>query len=49
MALSNPCIAKWRITEMEQWDQDCVDLLVPGHFTFYMDVAELFDPELYRV
>lgn len=24
----------WRITEMELWDQDAVDLLGPGHFTF---------------
>lgn len=22
---------KWRITEMEQWDQDYIDLVEPGH------------------
>ena len=24
----------WRITEMEIWDQEFIDLVVPGHFTF---------------
>ena len=28
---------KWRIVWMEQWDQDFVDLVVPGHFTFQKD------------
>jgi hypothetical protein len=25
---------RWRIVEMEQWDQDFVDLVSPGHITF---------------
>lgn len=27
-------IGKWRITEMETWDQEFVDMEVAGHFTF---------------
>lgn len=27
-------IGKWRITEMEAWDQEFVDMEVAGHFTF---------------
>jgi len=30
----NPYIGKWRITEMEMWDQDYVDEITEGHFTF---------------
>ena len=26
-------LGKWRITEMEQWDNDYIDLVVPGHIT----------------
>ena len=26
-------VGKWRITEMELWDQDFIDLVVPGHVT----------------
>jgi hypothetical protein len=26
-------IGRWRIVEMEQWDQDFVDLVSPGHIT----------------
>ena len=25
---------KWRITEMEQWDQDFIDAEVPGYISF---------------
>jgi hypothetical protein len=32
--LANPFIGKWRITEMEVWDQDFVDLIVPGYIQF---------------
>ena len=28
---------RWRIVEMEQWDQEFVDLLSPGHITFTRD------------
>lgn len=27
-------VGKWRITEMELWDRDYIDLVVPGHITF---------------
>jgi len=29
----NP-VGRWRITWMETWDQDFVDLIEPGHFRF---------------
>ena len=28
-----PFIGIWSIIEMEAWDQECVDMEVPGHFT----------------
>ena len=31
---ANPFSGKWRITEMEVWDQDFVDLVVPGYIKF---------------
>jgi len=34
---SNPYIGRWRIVEMEMWDQDYVDLVTEGHFTFGKD------------
>lgn len=30
----NPFIGTWRIVWMETWDQDYVDMEVPGHITF---------------
>ena len=30
----NRFIGIWRITEMEQWDQDYIDLEEPGYFRF---------------
>lgn len=27
-------IGKWKITEMEQWDQEYIDLVEPGYFLF---------------
>ena len=27
-------VGRWRIVEMEQWDQDYVDMASPGHITF---------------
>jgi hypothetical protein len=30
-------IGSWRITEMEQWDQDFIDLVVPGYIAFRED------------
>jgi len=31
--MSDP-VGRWRITWMEMWDQDFVDLIEPGHFRF---------------
>jgi hypothetical protein len=33
----NPYSGKWRIIEMEMWDQDFIDLETEGHFTFDKD------------
>lgn len=30
----NPFASPWRIVWMSDWDQDCVDMEVPGHITF---------------
>jgi hypothetical protein len=30
-------VGRWRIVEMEQWDQEFVDLVSPGHITFTRD------------
>jgi hypothetical protein len=35
--MSNPYVGTWRIIEMEQWDQDFIDLVVPGYITFSED------------
>jgi hypothetical protein len=35
--MSNPYFRTWRIIEMEQWDQDFIDLVVPGYITFRAD------------
>ncbi len=32
-----PFVGKWIIAEMEAWDQDFVNMEVPGHFTFRKD------------
>ena len=34
MTIPKTFVGKWRITHMDMWDQDFVDLVVPGHFTF---------------
>ena len=34
---TNPFIGTWRITEMEVWDQEYVNMEVPGHLTFKKD------------
>lgn len=33
----NPFLGRWRITEMEVWEQDFVDLKGPGFFHFGKD------------
>ena len=35
--LEHPMIGKWRITEMELWDSDFIDLLGPGYIQFSPD------------
>ncbi len=37
MHMKKAYIGKWRITEMEQWDRDFIDLVVPGHLTIKKD------------
>jgi len=32
--IKNPYLGKWRITEMEMWDQEYIDQITKGHFTF---------------
>lgn len=35
--MSHPYLGTWRIIEMEQWEQDSTDLVVPGYITFRED------------
>ena len=35
--MSNQYVGTWRIVEMEQWDQDFIDLVVPGYIAFRED------------
>ncbi len=38
----NEFLGKWKIVEMEQWDQDYVDLVEPGYIRFDKnDLGEL--------
>ncbi|MBI4764001.1 MAG: hypothetical protein HY787_05275 [Deltaproteobacteria bacterium] len=37
MRMKKAYIGKWRITEMEQWDEDYIDLVAPGHLTVKND------------
>jgi hypothetical protein len=37
MQINKMYVGKWRITEMEQWDKDYIDMLVPGHLTIGND------------
>ena len=34
MKQRNPYIGKWRVIEMEMWDQDFIDMETEGHFLF---------------
>ena len=36
-AQKNPFLGSWRILEMEVWDRDYIDLVVPGHVTFDLE------------
>jgi len=40
----NKFFGKWRICEMEQWDQDFIDAEVPGYISFSKDGMGLFQP-----
>ena len=40
---ANPYSGKWRIIEMELWDQDFIDLETEGHFTFNKDELGSFE------
>jgi hypothetical protein len=35
--MANKYMGKWRIVEMELWDKDFIDLVVPGHITLEKD------------
>lgn len=37
MSDSTSIVGRWRITEMDTWDQDAVDLVQPGFFEFGKD------------
>ena len=41
-------IGKWRIVEMEMWDQDYIDLIIPGYFSFDKDDFGVFSIRSYR-
>jgi hypothetical protein len=32
--VKTPFVGPWRIVWMSDWDQDCVDMVVPGHINF---------------
>jgi len=34
---NSPYLGKWKITEMEQWDREYIDLVVPGYIEFEGD------------
>ena len=42
MKKRNPYLGKWRITEMEVWDQEFVDMETVGHFLFEKDELGFF-------
>jgi hypothetical protein len=37
MKQRNPYLGKWRIIEMEMWDQEFIDMETEGHFYFEKD------------
>jgi hypothetical protein len=37
MKKRNSFVGKWRITEMEMWDQEFIDMGTQGHFLFEKD------------
>lgn len=47
-AALKPFVGKWIIVEMEQWDQEYIDMEIPGHFTFRKDGTGHFQFGLVR-
>ncbi len=39
MKIDKAYVGRWRITEMEQWDKDYIDMAAPGHLTIGEDGA----------
>ena len=39
--MANPFLGKWKITEMEQWDRDFIDMEVPGYIEIQREGAVL--------
>ena len=37
MRMKKTYVGKWRITDMEQWDKECIDMMVPGYLTIKND------------
>lgn len=37
MKISKQYVSKWRITHMDEWDQDFVDLVTPGYIEIRTD------------
>ena len=48
MKQRNPYLGKWRIIEMEMWDQDFIDLETEGHFLIEKDGLGSFQFGLIR-
>lgn len=44
--MTNPFIGPWRIVWMSDWDQDYVDMNLPGHFTFGLGRSGNFQFEM---
>lgn len=42
MSLKPLYVGKWRIDEMEQWDKEFIDLVVPGLITIKKDATGTF-------
>jgi hypothetical protein len=38
----SPYLGKWKISQMEVWDQDYIDLVVPGYIEFEVDQGRSF-------
>lgn len=43
MKIPENYVGKWKITHMDQWDQNVVDLVVPGHVTIQTDGTGFFE------